>query len=311
MASQAENCAICDQSPSDGVKMRNSGIFDGLLIDCPRCGQYELVGLEAISSSYKWTPEIRSSLSCAARQAFAAGQPLRITAANVVEFAGPHMDTRVSDNQERLLREAARRAGRPQMGASFSLTQDFTLIDCHSAEEFNWHIEWLETQKLVFRTGAGPDTVQLTLSMEGWKQVQPIPRAGGIPGRCFVAMWFDTSMTEVFELGISRAVTDCGFPPPIRIDRKEHNNQITDEIIAAIRDAEFVVADFTGNRGGVYYEAGFARGLGRPVIYCCKASDFEDRHFDTQLINHIKWSGPTDLRQNLANRIKATIIPSG
>jgi len=50
-------------------------------------------------------------------------------------------------------------------------------------------------------------------------------------------MWFDPSMNEVFELGISRAVMDCGFPPPIRIDRKEHNNQITDEIIAAIRDA--------------------------------------------------------------------------
>jgi hypothetical protein len=311
MSSRAENCAICDQSPSDGVKMRNSGISDGLLIDCPRCGQYELVGREAISASYEWAAEVRNGLSCAARQAFAAGQPLRITAANVVEFAGAHMHTRVSDNQERLLREAARRAGRPQKGASFSITQDFTLIDCHSPEEFNWHIEWLETQKLAFRTGAGPNAVQLTLSMEGWKQVQPIPRAGGIPGRCFVAMWFDASMNDVFELGISGAVMDCGFPPPIRIDRKEHNNQITDEIIAAIRDAEFVIADFTGNRGGVYYEAGFARGLGRPVIYCCKASHFDARHFDTQVINHIKWSDPTELRQNLVNRIKATIIPIG
>jgi nucleoside 2-deoxyribosyltransferase len=95
----------------------------------------------------------------------------------------------------------------------------------------------------------------------------------------------------------------------VRIDRKEHNNQITDEIIAAIRDAEFVIADFTGNRGGVYYEAGFARGLGRPVIHCCRDTDFDDRHFDTKLINHIKWSDPADLREKLANRIKATVIP--
>src|ERR1017187_8742173 len=91
--------------------------------------------------------------------------------------------------------------------------------------------------------------------MEGWKRVQPLPRPGGIAGRCFVAMWFADEMDEAFELGISRAVTDCGFPAPTRIDRKEHNNQITDEIMAAIRDAEFVVADFSGNRGGVYYEA--------------------------------------------------------
>jgi nucleoside 2-deoxyribosyltransferase len=123
-------------------------------------------------------------------------------------------------------------------------------------------------------------------------------------------MWFDNSMDEAFELGISRAVTDCGFPTPIRIDRKEHNNQITDEIMAAIRDAEFVVADFSGNRGGVYYEGGYARGLGRPVVYCCRESDFNDRHFDTRLINHIKWSDVAHYREKLANRIKATIVPT-
>lgn len=116
-------------------------------------------------------------------------------------------------------------------------------------------------------------------------------------------------MDETFELGISRAVTDCGFTP-IRIDRKEHNNQITDEIMAAIRDAEFVVADFSGNRGGVYYEAGYARGLGRSGIYCCRESDFDELHFDTRLINHIKWSDVADFREKLANRIKATIVPT-
>ena len=164
-------------------------------------------------------------------------------------------------------------------------------------------------ESLAFITGAGADNFQITLSPEGWKRVQPLPRLGGIPGRCFVAKWFDASMNDVFELGISRAVVDCGLPAPIRIDRKEHNNQITDEIMAEIRDAEFVIADFSGNRGGVYYEAGFARGLGRPVIHCCRDTDFDDRHFDTKLINHIKWSDAADLRHKLANRIKATIIP--
>ena len=46
----------------------------------------------------------------------------------------------------------------------------------------------------------------------------------------------------------------------MRIDRHEHVNKIDDEIIAEIRRARFVVADFThgdtGGRGSVYYEAG-------------------------------------------------------
>ena len=309
MASDPDNCAICDRPPKDGVKMRNSGVFDGLLIECPQCGKYELIGGEAIFASFQWTDKLRLALSCAARQASEAGSPLQIKGSNAMEFARSHFDTRVSDNQERLLGQVAKRAGRPHMGASFSLITDFTVIDCYSTEEFAWYIERLLEQKLAHRTGAGPSSVQLMLSMEGWKRVQPVPRPGGVPGRCFVAMWFNDSMNEAFELGISKAVTDCGFAAPVRVDRKEHNNQITDEIMADIRDSEFVIADFTGNRGGVYYEAGFARGLGRPVIHCCRESDFDERHFDTRLINHVKWSDTADLRRKLVNRIKATIIP--
>jgi hypothetical protein len=290
--------------------MRNSGVPDALQIVCPQCGSYELIGVNAMSESFRWPNQVRSGLSCAARQASEAGQPLRITSENALDLAEPHMNTRVSENQERLLREIAKRADRPNKTASFSPPTDFTVIDCYSEEEFRWHIDWLTQQGLAIRSAFGPLTVQVSLSMDGWNLVQPFPQQGGVPGRCFVAMWFHDSMTEVFEHGISKAVTDCGFPTPIRIDQKEHNNQITDEIMAEIRLAEFVIADFSGNRGGVYYEAGFARGLGRPVIYCCRDSDFKDLHFDTRSINHIKWSTPVDLREKLANRIKATIIPN-
>jgi nucleoside 2-deoxyribosyltransferase len=122
-------------------------------------------------------------------------------------------------------------------------------------------------------------------------------------------MWFDPSMTEAYSLGIEPAIEqDCGLRA-IRIDRVEHNNQITDEIMAGIRGAQFMVADFTKHRNGVYYEAGFARGLGRDVIYCCREDSFKERHFDTSVINHIVWSDPADLRRKLVNRIQATILP--
>jgi hypothetical protein len=237
-----------------------------------------------------------------------------------MEIAAGHATTRPSDNLDRLLLLIAARSERPGGSATLDRSTDFTLVDCHSRNEFDHYLAWIVQAGLgtcePVSTGLGPSgapiygpRVAASLTMDGWNRVQPLSRPGGIPGRCFVAMWFDESMNEVFELGISKAVTDCGLPPPVRIDRTEHNNQITDEIIAAIRDAEFVIADFTENRGGVYYEAGFARGLGRPVIHCCKDTHFEDRHFDTKLINHIKWSETADLREKLANRIKATIIP--
>ncbi len=91
----------------------------------------------------------------------------------------------------------------------------------------------------------------------------------GVVGRSrqgFVAMWLDESMDMVYEDGIAPALKSAGYKS-LRIDRKEYLGNVTDEIVAEIRKSRFVVADFTaskksGARGGVYYEAGFAHGLG-------------------------------------------------
>src|ERR1035438_1758214 len=132
-------CLICSRPSSDHVTMQ--ALNDGLQVECPQCGQYESsVGRQAFE---RLPPELRTGLSCAARQAFEAGQRLKITTANAKEIAEPHFGTRVADNQERLLREVATKAGRPPNGAWFSFLTDFTLIDCQSSEEFSWYVEWL------------------------------------------------------------------------------------------------------------------------------------------------------------------------
>ena len=98
---------------------------------------------------------------------------------------------------------------------------------------------------------------------------------------------------------------------PLRIDQKEHINKIDDEIIAEIRRSRFLVADFThgneGARGGVYYEAGFAHGLGIPAIFTCRDDAVSKLHFDTNHYNHIVWATPEELREKLRNRILAAI----
>ena len=305
-----DKCEICARKIQNGVRVKVEIESNRVQYECAQCGHYGLILSETVFPSGGDNPDFRAALSCATRQASDAGMPLRINRSNAAELAAPHTYTRVSDNIERLLRRIAQQAGRPTRSVSLAPDTDFTVIDCFTKQEFNWYIDWITKQQLVSREGNGP-VLEFKLTVQGWEKLQPITKNGGTPGRCFVAMWFDPTMNEIFELGIARAVTDCGLPKPIRIDRKEHNNQITDEIMSDIRAAEFVVADFTGNRGGVYYEAGFARGLGRAVIHCCRESDLKNLHFDTKIINHINWYDAVDLRHKLANRIKATIIPKG
>lgn len=128
--------------------------------------------------------------------------------------------------------------------------------------------------------------------------------------QAFVAMWFHPSLSEAYELGIEAAVRECGYRP-LRIDQKEHINKIDDEIVAEIRRSRFLVADFTSEvgspRGGVYFEAGFALALEKPVIWCCREDLIDHVHFDTRQFNHIVWTDPEDLKRRLINRIGAII----
>jgi hypothetical protein len=68
----------------------------------------------------------------------------------------------------------------------------------------------------------------------------------------------------------------------VRPDRVEHNDNVNDRIISEIRSCQFMVADFTLHRNGVYFEAGLASGLGRPVICTCRRDEMRDAHFDTR-----------------------------
>ncbi len=144
------------------------------------------------------------------------------------------------------------------------------------------------------------------LTPAGWERVNA-PSGGFVPGRCFVAMAFKPELDSAFRDGIRAAVRDgCGFDA-LRMDGLEHNDKICDRIIVEIRRAQFVIADFTFQRGGVYFEAGFAAALQRPVIWTCKACHFKRLHFDTRQHNYIKWDTPSDLRAQLATRIRGTV----
>ena len=70
-----------------------------------------------------------------------------------------------------------------------------------------------------------------------------------------------------------------------------------------IEQCRFLVADFTTQNTGVYYEAGYARALGKTTIFTCQADDFENVHFDIQQIHFIIWKDPEDLAKRLTDYI--------
>jgi hypothetical protein len=144
------------------------------------------------------------------------------------------------------------------------------------------------------------------IAPKGWERIHELSRVGIDSQQAFVAMHFDSSTDSTWTNGIERGVSDAGYKPK-RIDLEHHNNKICDMIIAEIRKSRFVVCDFTYQRGGVYFEAGFAMGLGLPVIWTVHHRDITNLHFDTRQYSHIVYETDEELRKKLRQRIEATI----
>jgi len=203
---------------------------------------------------------------------------------------------------------------------------------------------------LLFKEGftSAPDSRNphnnLTITAKGYQRLREIKRPNLDSRFCFVAMWFTPEMNDVFDKAIKPAIefVETGETIPryqaVKIDNVEHVNDINDEIIAQIRRSRFMICDLSGYRGGVYFEAGFAHGLGLEVIYTCRKDwtkeeiladssgkkvsvlfDSEGReiavkkeavHFDLAHRNRIEWE-PNKLEEfktKLEKRIKAVIF---
>ena len=180
-------------------------------------------------------------------------------------------------------------------------------------DEVRFLINYLESQGWIVRSQVAPEYVQCIqciVTVVGHSRVAKL-YSRVASAQAFVAMWFDHSMTEAYENGFVPAIRDAGYDPFI-INRADFLDKIDDRIIAEIRRSKFLVADFThghnGARGSVYYEAGFAQGLGLPVIFTCHANFITKLHFDTNHYPHIKWTDTETLRKQLYDRIRAVIL---
>lgn len=125
----------------------------------------------------------------------------------------------------------------------------------------------------------------------------------------FCAMWFDRQMDSVWTDAIAPAIEDAGYEAK-RMDAHQHNEHIDDEMLRLIRRSKFLVADCTGQRHNVYFEAGFGLALGLPVIFTCEESHWRDMQpFDTRQYSMIAWDRANlpELKRALTARIEATI----
>jgi hypothetical protein len=311
---RGQACPLCGAVLVRGYVGPRAG--DAYELECETCGNYRISStLEeqlANPASAEGMQLLLPYLRAHVRQSTDRGSPVDLTTDNWEYLARAHMHTPVPSIVPKVLELIAARS-RPGEYVKLDELRTAARLDLSDPRQLPFLVEHLLDRKLIHlrKASSGPKSSlraesECRLTVEGWNVASPVAAAGR-SGVVFVAMYFDRTMDPAYD-AISQSIeSDCGLHA-LRVDREEHNDQITDRIMAGIRTAQFIVADVTGQRQGVYFEAGFAMGLGRPVIWCCHESEIGKVHFDTRQFSHVVWSSPADLRTRLTDRIRGTIL---
>lgn len=125
-------------------------------------------------------------------------------------------------------------------------------------------------------------------------------------GKVFVSMPMNKdkcSYVDEIRTGIERALKNTGNTPYF-LDKDAHNDNIYKKMLEEITACKFLVADLSTQNTGVYYEAGYAKALGKTVILTCQSDDFKNRHFDVQQVQTLRWADANELANVLGKQIQ-------
>jgi len=266
---------------------------------CDTCGQFEITGTaEAVlANNIAWTAMKRSALSHRIRLDQNLDARPRIdtylmerVAQGAIRLPTPPQQ---ATNLLRYVGERVSESGEPIRGWDSTIHALVGAPNSRAAVELLFE---LEQQGLVKgslgRTISGPPSIfDLEPTLTGWNALEREVKDNGTGRVAIIAMKFGDPELDAFVDGVVKAaVVQAGYLLERVSDRPRAG--VIDQIMRLkIRDAPFLLADLSHDNNGAYWEAGFAEGLGKPVIYLCHAEKWAEArsHFDTSHCETIDW----------------------
>lgn len=297
-----QNCPLCGLGDQNVEEVDHE---NRLNVHCRRCGRFE-ISIGAAEWARKNDCVFQLSAWIRNRNELSNVRP-EITRRNVEDIVSEVPKYSVSDKQRIILSSLERKTAVPGDEVEFAFELDFPLAWALSANEFAFLLSALVERRLI----DGPERFNnprcsFVISPTGWDALDEMRRTSLDSRQAFVAMAFAKELVSVWRNGIKPALERAGYRA-YRVDDDPHIDRIDAKIMTEIKNSRFVLADVTNQRPGVYFEAGYAIGLGLPVIWSVHEDDLRNVHFDTRQYNHIVWKAADDLEQQLYNRVLAVI----
>lgn len=207
--------------------------------------------------------------------------------------------------------------GMPGSPLSLTAERHRAAIGCETSLGVMWAVKQALAMRLISgNLPAAEGWIDGTLTADGWKRFAELMRDGAGSRHAFMAMKFGVAeMDVIYRDHMKIAVGHTGFELRRTDEAHKSAGLIDNRMRVEIRTSRFLICDLSHGNQGAYWEAGFAEGLGRPVIYTCSSEAFQSTdatrrpHFDTAHQSIIVWdpANPAPAMQELKDMIRATL----
>jgi hypothetical protein len=308
-----EKCTVCTSAAN--ILSRSFGV--GEVVDCSRCGDFRISHVAASDRGLPLADRKKQALASYTirkMQASNAPRPLLTTEFfHALESRSLPTPAEASDNLVLWLAERADGSPGTRLELYYSAPELLSTIGVVGLDDVTWIVRSLTSQQMIQLASGVHGAFNWTgyLTAQGWKRVEDLRRAHISSKFAFFARQFDNpDLDSLFEACLRRAVQETGYELRTATQRAGLIDAVIED---EIRRCRFVVADLSDGNAGAYWEAGFAEGLGKDVIYICRATTNDgarvETHFDTDHRQRVRWDlaeldrTATDLRALIRNTL--------
>lgn len=309
-------CPVCSQEIAYSDWEDRPDLNDGIDITCKRCGVFFVTrtAIQTLPSTLQSDQDAAIKISHYIRKIHEEGKKAELTNHIIPIILEQPLPT-PPEQVDLIIRWLAEGENGLGSRASIVWPDHQALIGAITEDHFHEILRYLNDSTLVNGEPMGGGA-SFALSFEGWEYYNELKQGATASRTAFMAMKFgepnaDRVYSEVFRPAVEKA----GFRLT-RLDEKPEAGSIDNRLRAEIQSCAFLIADLSHANNGAYWEAGYAEGLGKPVIYTCEKSVFDGEdednpkpHFD---VNHhltIIWDkdSPEQAGENLKYSIRATL----
>jgi hypothetical protein len=286
-----ERCPICKWGGND---VTHAPADDKTWVDCPRCGRYALDGawLGAVAQG-ETSADFDARQKAVVGYAIRNSNPQKLWSEDAIRKAleRDYLPS-VAEQAENLIFYM----GCEQQSAGDRLELLYLkvlfLVGATESHDVLFLVRGLIEENIIVGK-LGSQSANVVLTIKGWDRFAQLSRGVEAGNQGFMAMPFGYEyLTRVFYEHWKPASDRTGMPLQ-RLDENPQAGSISNRMMVEIRRSKYLVAELTHNNPGAYWEAGFAEGLGKPVIYLCEKSFFDDPkngvHFDVSQRQGVIW----------------------